>query len=60
LLGEPQDCFENQVSLARHIQAAVEDWFTANEPGTRYGSSEPENERVRGLADLRRDGRIAK
>ena len=32
LLGEPQDCVVNQVSLARAIQQAVEDWFTANAP----------------------------
>ena len=31
LLGEPQDCVENRIHLARHIQAAVEDWFMAFE-----------------------------
>lgn len=31
-LGEPQDCVENRVRLARAIQQAVEDWFAANEP----------------------------
>ena len=31
-LGEPQDCLVNHVSLARHIQAAVDDWFLMNAP----------------------------